>query len=171
MRAAVPLAILAGCQTLTMLTGGIDLSVARRRVDGGLRHGDPRPQPGGVPQAILVALAAAVLAGLVNGIAVGVFRVHPLIMTLGMSLIVLGLANVWQLQTVQTGSGVPDDPADDRLGDRSLDVIPNSLVVFVPVAAVHPPRASGGPATGGCSSPSATTRSPRGCRAPARGRS
>ena len=26
-RAAVPLAILAGCQTLTMLTGGIDLSV------------------------------------------------------------------------------------------------------------------------------------------------
>ena len=27
MRAAVPLAILAACQTLTMLTGGIDLSV------------------------------------------------------------------------------------------------------------------------------------------------
>ena len=27
LRAAVPLAILAGCQTLTMLTGGIDLSV------------------------------------------------------------------------------------------------------------------------------------------------
>ncbi len=27
MRTAVPLAILAGCQTLTMLTGGIDLSV------------------------------------------------------------------------------------------------------------------------------------------------
>ena len=26
-RAAIPLAILAGCQTLTMLTGGIDLSV------------------------------------------------------------------------------------------------------------------------------------------------
>ena len=28
MRTAIPLAILAGCQTLTMLTGGIDLSVA-----------------------------------------------------------------------------------------------------------------------------------------------
>ena len=27
MRTAIPLAILAGCQTLTMLTGGIDLSV------------------------------------------------------------------------------------------------------------------------------------------------
>jgi hypothetical protein len=28
-------------------------------------------------------------------------------MTLGMSLVVLGLANVWQLQNVQTGAGVP----------------------------------------------------------------
>ena len=37
----------------------------------------------------------------------GVFRVHPLIMTLGMSLVVLGLANVWQLIMVQTGAGVP----------------------------------------------------------------
>ena len=42
LRAAVPLAILAGCQTLAMLTGGIDLSVGRDRLDGGLRHGHPR---------------------------------------------------------------------------------------------------------------------------------
>ena len=31
LRTAVPLAILAGCQTLTMLTGGIDLSVGASR--------------------------------------------------------------------------------------------------------------------------------------------
>ena len=41
LRAAVPLAILAGCQTLTMLTGGIDLSVGDGRLDGGVRHGHP----------------------------------------------------------------------------------------------------------------------------------
>ena len=58
---------------------------------------------------VVVALTAAALVGLVNGIGVGVFRVHPLIMTLGMGLVVLGFANVWQLQTVQTGAGVPDE--------------------------------------------------------------
>ena len=35
------------------------------------------------------------------------FRVHPLIMSLGMSLVVLGFANAWQLLIVQTSSGVP----------------------------------------------------------------
>ena len=58
---------------------------------------------------IVVALVAAALVGLVNGIGVGVFRVHPLIMTLGMGLIVFGFANVWQLQIVQTGAGVPPE--------------------------------------------------------------
>ena len=69
------------------------------------------------------------------------FRVHPLIMTLGMSLVVLGLANVWQLQTVQTGAGVP--AALRTLGSGPfLDVMPYSLLVFVPVAAAHPARAA-----------------------------
>jgi ribose transport system permease protein len=75
----------------------------------------------------------AALAGLINGIGVGVFKVHPLIVTLGMSFIVLGFANVWQLQSVQTGAGVPDILRTIGSG-RAFDVIPNSLVVFVPVA-------------------------------------
>src|SRR5919112_1191982 len=53
--------------------------------------------PGGWPLGIVVALGVAVLAGLLTGIGVGLFRVHPLIMTLGMSFVVLGLANVWQV--------------------------------------------------------------------------
>ncbi|MDA8237088.1 MAG: ABC transporter permease, partial [Chloroflexi bacterium] len=69
------------------------------------------------------------------GIGVGVFRVHPLIMTLGMSFVVLGLANVWQLQTVQTGSGVPDELRWLGAG-TFLGILPNSLLVFVPLAAV-----------------------------------
>ena len=132
MRAAVPLAILAGCQTLCMLTGGIDLSVGAVASMAGFVTATLIHTPGGVPQAILVALAAAALAGLVNGIAVGVFRVHPLIVTLGMSFIVLGLANVWQLENVQTGSGVPDILR--TIGSATtFDIFPNSLVVFVPV--------------------------------------
>jgi ribose transport system permease protein len=132
LRAAVPLAILAGCQTLTMLTGGIDLSVGAVGSMAGFVTATLVHSPGGVGQGIAVALAAAALAGLLTGIGVGVFRVHPLIMTLGMSFVVLGLANVWQLQTFQTGAGVPDSLR--TLGAKTfLDILPYSLLVFVPV--------------------------------------
>ena len=134
LRTAVPLAILAGAQTLAMLTGGIDLSVGAVASASGFLVatlvGDQ-----GLPVAIALALVASALAGLVTGVGVGIFRVHPLIMTLGMSLVVLGLANVWQLQMVQTGSGVPPDFRS--IGSNLLfNVVPYSLVVFVPIAAI-----------------------------------
>ncbi len=132
LRASVPLAILAGCQTLTMLTGGIDLSVAAVASMAGFVTATLVNSPGGVIEGIAVALVAAALAGLLNGIGVGVFRVHPLIMTLGMSFVVLGLANVWQLQMVQTGAGVPSSLRTLGTG-TFLDVLPYSLVVFVPL--------------------------------------
>lgn len=133
-RTAVPLALLAACQTLTFLTGGIDLSVgAVASMSGFVVATLVGPQ--GLPIAILVALVVAALAGILNGIGVGVFRVHPLIMTLGMSLVVLGLANVWQLVMVQTGSGVPA-PLRTLGSGMQLTILPNSLVVFVPVAAL-----------------------------------
>ncbi len=135
MRAAVPLAILAGCQTLTMLTGGIDLSVGAVASMAGFVTATLVNEPGGVPVAIAVALTAAALAGLVTGIGVGVFRVHPLIMTLGMSFVVLGLSNVWQLERLQTGAGVPE--ALRSVGSVLLfDLVPYSLILFVPVALV-----------------------------------
>ncbi len=132
-KAAIPLALLAACQTLTFLTGGIDLSVGAVASMSGfvvatLVGGQ------GLWVALLVALVIAALAGFLTGIGVGVFRVHPLIMTLGMSLVVLGLANVWQLVMVKTGSGVPE--VLRWLGSgTTLTVLPNSLLVFVPIAA------------------------------------
>ena len=134
-RTTVPLAILAGCQTITMLTGGIDLSVGAVASMTGFVTATLVHSPGGVPQAILVSLIVAMLAGLVTGVGIGVFRVHPLIMTLGMSFVVLGLANVWQLQSVQTGAGVPDILT--TLGSATLlGFIPAGLLVLVPVMLV-----------------------------------
>jgi len=133
LKAAIPLALLAACQTITFLTGGIDLSVGAVASMSGfvvatLVGGQ------GLWVALLVALLIAALAGFLTGVGVGVFRVHPLIMTLGMSLVVLGLANVWQLVMVQTGSGVPE--VLRWLGSgTTLTVLPNSLLVFVPIAA------------------------------------
>jgi ribose transport system permease protein len=132
-RSAIPLALLAACQTLTFLTGGIDLSVGAVASMSGfvvatLVGGQ------GLVVAILIALVIAALAGFLTGIGVGVFKVHPLIMTLGMSLVILGLANVWQIVMVQTGAGVP--ALLRTLGSgTSLGVLPNSLLVFLPVVA------------------------------------
>jgi len=134
-RTAIPLAILAGAQTLVMLTGGIDLSVAATASMAGFVAASLYTGPNSLWIAILVALACAVLIGAVNGLGVGVFRVHPLIMTLGMGLVILGAANAWQLLTVRTRSGVP--PELRWLGSTTeLEFFPVSLLVFIPLAVV-----------------------------------
>ncbi|MEP6640220.1 MAG: ABC transporter permease, partial [Chloroflexota bacterium] len=94
-RAAVPLAILGACQTLAMLTGGIDLSVG---TVGSMAAFIMATQTGsqGPVVAVLLAVVAAIIAGIVNGVGIGVFKVHPLIMTLGIGLVILGLMNVYQ---------------------------------------------------------------------------
>ncbi len=150
-RTAVPLAILAGCQTLTMLTGGIDLSVGAVASMSGFLVAT-LVSDAGVPGALVIALVVAALAGLITGVGVGVFRVHPLIMTLGMSFVVLGFANVWQLIMVQTGGGTPEELrwigagmfqlvlGPVTLGQLVLGPVtisvPHNLVLFVPLAAV-----------------------------------
>jgi ribose transport system permease protein len=132
LRAAIPLAILAGCQTLAMLTGGIDLSVGAVGSMAAFVMATLATEQGPVA-AIAVGLAAAALAGLVNGIGVGIFKVHPLIMTLGMSLVILGLTSVFQLAMVRSPVDVPD--AIEWLGsETTFDFVPNNLLLFVPVA-------------------------------------
>jgi ribose transport system permease protein len=131
-RTAVPLMILAACQTLAMLTGGIDLSVGATASMAAFLMATLTTGQGPIV-AILVAFAAAAIAGAVNGIGIGVIKVHPLIMTLGMSLVLLGLMSVYQLLMVQSGTLVPD--AIIWLGNGvSFGFVPNSLVVFVPLA-------------------------------------
>ena len=100
------------------------------------------------------------MAGLINGIGIGIFRVHPLIMTLGMSLVVLGFVTVYQRIMVAAGSRVPPEVASLGAG-TSFGFVPQQPLP-VPAAggccSSSPCRA---PASGGCSTRSATTRSRR----------
>ena len=134
LRAAVPLAILAACQTLAMLTGGIDLSVGM--VASMAAYIVATQSTGqGDAVAIVIALVAAAIVGLANGIGVGIFRVHPLIMTLGMTLVVLGLLNVYQLANVQGGVRLPAIIVE--LGSGTIGgILPMNLLVFAPIAIV-----------------------------------
>jgi len=98
---AVPIGVLAAGQTILMLTGGIDLSAAM--IATGAAYVAANQSPKGAVFAIVAGLAVGVLAGAANGIGVGVFQVNPLIMTLAMSGILLGLFTSWA-QTIFSGS-------------------------------------------------------------------
>ncbi|MBL9061875.1 ABC transporter permease [Tabrizicola sp.] len=130
---AIPLAMLAACQTLTMLTGGIDLSVGTVATIAAYLTATLAPMIG-VPPAIAIALAAAVVIGLVNGFGIAVCRVHPLIMTLGTALIATGCLLVYQRYVIATGVLIPDFLI--WLGTGKTGGLPNSLVLFVPFAAL-----------------------------------
>ncbi|MES2551559.1 MAG: ABC transporter permease, partial [Pseudomonadota bacterium] len=107
LKIAIPLAMLAACQTMTMLTGGIDLSVGTAATISAYLTATLAPLIG-VPPAIAIALASAVLIGLVNGFGIAICRVHPLIMTLGTALIATGCLLVYQRYVIATGVLIPD---------------------------------------------------------------
>lgn len=130
---AIPLAMLAACQTLTMLTGGIDLAAGVVATIAAFVMATQVPQLG-VPLAILISLVPAVLIGLLNGIGVAFFRVHPLIMTLGTGLVGTGFLQVYQRTVIASGSVVPDILG--WLGTGRTWGLPNSLILFVPFAVV-----------------------------------
>ncbi|MER8487645.1 ABC transporter permease [Mesorhizobium australicum] len=134
---AIPLAILAGCQTMTMLTGGIDLSVGTvATMSAFIMATQIVSQDPAV--AFLLAMMPAVLIGLVNGIGVGVFRVHPLIMTLGTSLIGTGCLQVYQRTVIASGAKIPDFLAWLGTGVTPMlgFALPNALLLFLPLAAL-----------------------------------
>lgn len=87
-----PLAIFAASQTLCMLTGGIDLSIAMTANLAAYVAANQSDR--GAWVAIGMALAVGVAVGAVNGVAIGVMRVNPLIMTLGMASVLLGVITV-----------------------------------------------------------------------------
>ena len=128
---AIPLAMLAACQVLTMLTAGIDLSVGIiatvaafvcATLSGTL----------GVAPAVLVALSCGIIIGLVNGFGVGIVRVHPLIMTLGTGLIATGALQVYQRFVINVGTEIPAFLG--WLGTGRTAGMPNGLYVFIPFA-------------------------------------
>lgn len=129
---AAPLGILAGAQTILILTGGIDLSITM--IATGSAYVAANQSPNGAATALLFGLLVGLLAGSANGVGVAVFRVNPLIMTLAMSGILLGLFTALA-QTVLQGSTtiapfIKTLSAGSFFGNR----IPYSVVVWAVVA-------------------------------------
>lgn len=131
---AAPLGILAGAQTILMLSGSIDLSAAM--IATAAANVAANQSPNGAAVAILVGLVVGLIVGTLNGVGVTVFRVNPLIMTLAMAAILLGLFTAW-MQTILVGS-TQVAPFIRLLGGGSFwdGRIPYSVLVWALVSAL-----------------------------------
>jgi len=136
-------AILSLAMMLSMMTGGIDLSVVgvsnlAAVVAALILSALAGPQALGLAAGATIALAIAAallvgaLCGLLNGVIIGVFGLPPILATLGSGLIFTGLA-----VAITGGSAVLGfPPAFAFLGNGAVFGVPMPLIVFVVIAAV-----------------------------------
>jgi ribose transport system permease protein len=117
-------------QQLPLLTAGIDLSATALAVAAGFVAAGFSNRGGAI--AIAAALAFGLLVGLANGAGVGFLRVHPLIMTLGMSGVLVGGVLVYTSTASQITSTPPNLLL--HLGEAQIGgVVPTMIVVWVAV--------------------------------------
>jgi len=127
LRQASALGILAIGQTVVVISGGIDLSVAALMQLAGvtvaeLTKGEGSPVWLALPAVLIVGAGI----GLLNGLLVARRKVQPFISTLFVGLLVTGLR---LLVTRATPSGILP-PFIRTLGSASLGPVPNALVIF-----------------------------------------
>ncbi|MBV9566876.1 MAG: ABC transporter permease [Hyphomicrobiales bacterium] len=130
---AAPLAILGAGQTLVMLTGGIDLSVAS--VATGAAYILATNAASGDGVALALSLSLGIFVGIVNGLGVAVLRVQPLVMTLGTGLMVGGAMTVYSQYMLASQPHVP--AIIQTLGaGKFLGLIPVDLFLWAVIAAL-----------------------------------
>lgn len=103
---AVPLGLLAAGQTLCMLTGGIDLSIAM--IATGAAYIISVKSSSGLLIAIFWAILYCIVIGAINGLAIGVMGINPLIMTLGMNAVLIGVFTVGVSTFLKGSTTMPD---------------------------------------------------------------
>jgi ribose transport system permease protein len=129
---AAPLAIMAAGQTMVMLTGGIDLSVAS--VATGAAYLLATNATAGDAPAIAAALALGLIVGVVNGIGVALLGVQPLVMTLGTGLMTSGVMIVYSQNMMASSPHVPS--IIQALGSgKALGLVPIDLFLWLVVGA------------------------------------
>lgn len=103
---AAPLGLLAAGQTICMLTGGIDLSIAM--IAAGAAFIVSVKSSDGLLIALFWAFLYCFVIGSINGLAIGLFGMNPLIMTLGMNAVLIGVFAVGVTTFLKGSTTVPD---------------------------------------------------------------
>jgi len=132
LQTALPLVLVAVAQTLVVLVGGIDLSIGGMFVVANAITVVWVGGAGGAHQALLlVALAAGLAMGLLNGTLVVGLRFEPFIATLGTWTIFNGIA----LTILPTDGGTPP-PMLTTLVNGTVAGIPSSIVILAVIFGV-----------------------------------
>jgi ribose transport system permease protein len=122
------LGIVAVGQTLAILAGSLDLSVAYLISLVSLVSAEIM-QSGGVPAAVAAALAVSALVGLVNGVVVTKLKVHAFIATLGVGLLIKGV-----LDHLYDGPAGRVPESFQHLGYDRIGPVPVSALLWAAVA-------------------------------------
>jgi ribose/xylose/arabinose/galactoside ABC-type transport system permease subunit len=109
---------------IVILTGGIDLSVGPIVALGGILAAGLQQQIP-LPLAILIALSAGMMVGVVNGFLVARFKLQPFIVTLATMGIVRGVIFVYS-EVPQ----VPSNPAFRGILAGSIGIVPVSVIIM-----------------------------------------
>ncbi len=125
-----PLALFAGGQTLCMLTGGIDLSVAMTATATAYVIGSRAAAGDSTMTCLVLGFATALVIGVVNGLGVGLFRVNSLIMTLGMNGIIVGVLTVGS-QSFLGGATLMPELVKTLGGGTIVGPVPWNLLVLL----------------------------------------
>jgi ribose transport system permease protein len=130
---SVALGIVAVGQTVVILLGSLDLSVAQLiSLSSLLTSQTMDGQQSNVLPAILLVLGLGVVVGLANGLIITKLRVNAFIATLGMALILGGIIqNGWSGPQVGVDSGF-----SENLGYTRFGIIPMSFFLLLAVAIV-----------------------------------
>jgi ribose transport system permease protein len=129
---AAPLGIIAAGQTLVLLTGGIDLSVASVATASAYLMATHSGLGGGA--AVLYGLGIGLAVGLINGVGIALLSVQPLVMTLGTGLMTEGMLVVYSQKMLAEAPRVPQ--FIETLGaGKFLGGVPNDLLLWAPIAA------------------------------------
>lgn len=124
---AAPLGIAGIGETLVILTGGIDLSVASVWILASVVAGTAANQGMSPLVALLLALLIGALAGAINGLVVVFLKVSPLIVTLGMLVTAEGAARIYT-----NNNPILNLPSDfQSFGTLSVGPVPGQVIVWV----------------------------------------
>jgi len=128
---AAPLGIVAVGMTFVVISGNyLDLSVVAQIATSAVIFIAVSNEYG-IPLAMLVALGAALLYGIVNGVAVGYFKANAVIVTLSTTYIGLGLLRFFSGGSIFFGP--PDGPIA-TFGTSKIGPVPYSAIVLVIMA-------------------------------------
>jgi ribose transport system permease protein len=130
MRQAIPLALVAMGQTLVILTGGIDISVAAViSLANTLAMGMMGGSEGAVAYALVLPVLAGAVVGLVNGLVVTRVHVPAFIVTLGSAAVVQGIVFAY---TNYDNYGSPAASVSN-IGFTDWGFLPALVWLFIPV--------------------------------------